>query len=319
MASYNQCSSQEVEFILTGFNGLHGIQVWFSIPFIIMLLVSLLGNITVLFIIVTERSLHEPMYYFISILSTVELFTGVMFLPQLLVVLWFGSQMLNIDSCVTQMFFIYFSIVMESSVLALMAYDRYTAVCRPLKYSSIITNSFILKGGLIVVGRSACIILPVPAIASSLPYHNKSFIDNVYCEYLAVLGAACVDSILKDIYLYFAFTFSILPDSIAIFLSYYMIISATLKLKTKVDRLKAFHTCSSHAFVILSFYLSGALSLAIILSKNTLPAYLRTIFSILHISIPPILNPVIYGIKNKEVLRLILMHLKKIRNIRFSK
>ncbi|XP_043927805.1 olfactory receptor 52K1-like [Protopterus annectens] len=319
MTETNQCSTQDLEFILTGFAGLHNIQHWLSIPFFLMFLVSLLGNLMVLFIITTEQSLHEPMYYFITVLSTVDLFIAITLLPQLLAVLSFGSQTLSANACMVHIFCLYFAVVMESSVLALMAFDRYIAVCNPLRYSSIITSTFILWGVLAVALRAFCLILPLPLLLKSLPYHNKNIINNVYFEYIAVFSESCTVSSWKDIYLYLIFSLAVVPDTIIIFFSYYMIGSVTLKLRTKEARMKAFSTFSSHAIVLTCFYITGPLSLVLSLVNNDMPAYLRALFSVLYISVPPTLNPLIYGIKTKEIFRLILKDLKKCKIVWFNK
>ncbi|XP_043927806.1 olfactory receptor 52E8-like [Protopterus annectens] len=318
MLSTNQCSTQDLEIILTGFPGLQDIQFWISAPFFVLLVVTLFGNLTLLLIIATEQSLHEPMYYFILILSAVDLVTGLTLLPQTIAILWFGSLILCFDICLLQMFFIYFSVVMESSVLVLMAYDRYTAICNPLRYSSIITNTFILNGSLIVTVRSFCIIFPGLILFRDLPFQSKTILSNVYCEYLTVIDAACVSSDWKDILIFLLFILAIIPDTLMIFISYYMIVSATLKLKSKVARLKAFNTCSSHFFVILSFYLSGPLSVIIYIFQNKVPAYTRALFPVLYYSVPPALNPLIYGIRTKEIFRLVLTNAEKIKNVLYT-
>ncbi|XP_043927812.1 olfactory receptor 52B2-like [Protopterus annectens] len=318
MAATNQSGSHALEFVLTGFPGLHDIQHWLSVPFLLMFIVALFGNLMVIIIIATEKTLHKPMYYFISILLVGDLITGVSLLPQVLVILWLGSQRIYFNTCIIQMFFIYFTVAMESALLVLMAYDRYTAICNPLRYSSIVTDTFILKGVLAGIVRSLSVVLPVCTLTSSLSYHIKSFVTNVYCEYLSIISVACTRSVFNDIFLYFVFTMVILPDIALVGISYYMIAKTTLKLKSREARLKVFRTCTSHVFVILSFYISGALTMLIFLVKNSVPAYMNALFSVLYISIPPAFNPVIYGIKTKEILNVILSCVQKYKNNMFD-
>ncbi|XP_043927813.1 olfactory receptor 52K1-like [Protopterus annectens] len=315
MTTSNWSVDQELHFILTGFPGLHSIHSWISIPFLFIFLVMLFGNLTVLLVIATEQSLHEPMYYLISFLSVVDLLIGVTLLPQLLIILWLGSQTIRFDSCILQMFFLSFVVSMESSVLVLMAYDRFVAVCKPLRYSAVITNKFILKGGFAISVRSLCIVLPLPVLATALKYNSKSIIDNVYCEYFAVVSAAQIHSALNDIYLYLICFLVILPDTVMIGLSYYMIVRAALKLRSKEAQLKLFSTCSSHVLGILSFYISGAVSLLVFLVENEVPIFMHSLFSVLYISVPPTVNPLIYGIKTKAILTVILKHAQNIKNM----
>ncbi|XP_043927809.1 olfactory receptor 52J3-like [Protopterus annectens] len=311
MTASNQSQNKNMEFFLNGFPGLQETQYWFLIPFSIMFLVASLGNILVMSVVAREQHLHEPMYYFISILSTVDLVIDIILLPQALVVLWFGSYSMHFDACFVQMFCIYFTGAMESTVLVLMAYDRYIAVCKPLRYSSIVTNEFVFKGIVLVAVRSLCIVLPIPVLARMLPYCSKTIVYNVYCEYLAVINAACAHTVTTDSYFFILLVLVGLPDATLIGLSYYMIVRAALKIKSREAQQKLLSTCSSHAFVIASFYFLGMLSIILLLVEDKMPAYIRALVSFLCISLPPTLNPLIYGIKTKEIWKAIAITFNK--------
>ncbi|XP_043927804.1 putative olfactory receptor 52L2 [Protopterus annectens] len=310
MAANNQSQNQHMEFFINGFPGLHEVQHWFLIPFSVMFIVASVGNLLVLLVIVKEQHLHEPMYYFISILSSLDLITDIIILPQALAVLLLGTYAVHFDVCLLQMFFVYFTAAIESNVLALMAYDRYIAICKPLRYSSIVTNTFVFKGVLLVVVRCLTIGLPIPILARILPYCSKTSIYNVYCEYLAVINAACAHTIMSDSYFLILLALAGLPDATLIGLSYYKIIRTALKLKSNEAQQKLVSTCSSHAFVIASFYLLSMLSIITGLVEDKMPAYIRVLFSFLYISVPPTLNPLIYGIKTKEIRRSIIKRCK---------
>ncbi|XP_043927817.1 olfactory receptor 52N2-like [Protopterus annectens] len=313
MSDTNFSKTQNMVFLLVGFPGIPDLQCWFSAPFLIMFTVALFGNLLVLLITINEESLHEPIYYFISLLSIVDFIAVVVVFPLLLKILWFGSQSVQFDICFMQMFFVTFTWLMESTVLTLMAYDRYVAVCKPLRYSSILTNTFIIKATLFFTLRSLFMVLPVPVLARMLPYCNANTIHSVYCEYPAVISVACSHTTISDNYLYIIFLLIGVPDATLIGLSYYMIIRAALKLSRNETRQKVFNTCSSHIFVIALYYLSAGLSLLVSLFENIIPAYIRIIFAVLSITIPPTLNPLIYGIKNKEIWKAIIKHLGKVR------
>ncbi|XP_043927874.1 olfactory receptor 56A5-like [Protopterus annectens] len=315
MTTTNNSISQDVDFLLLAFPAFQDLQYMISVPFSIMLLVALFGNITVFLIIFTENSLHEPMYYFMSILTVIDLLISVTVLPEMLVMLWFGQQAIKLDVCFTQMTFIVLFLGMESGILLLMAFDRYTAVCNPLRYSGIITNTFVLKGSLFTAVRSFCTALPLPLLARMLPFCRISTLYHVFCEYPAIINFACARTSLSISYLYILLTVAAAPDAALIGLSYFMIVKTVLTLKSKQSWEKAVSTCSSHFFLILSFYLSTSLTLIVSIFENNIPAYIRIIFSVLYITIPPTLNPLIYGIKTKEIRLVIIKQLRKCRII----
>ncbi|XP_043927796.1 olfactory receptor 52K2-like [Protopterus annectens] len=302
MFSVNHSEIQDTGLILNGFPGTQEIQYWISVPFTCMFITGLVGNLTVLITVVTEPSLHEPMYIFIAILAGVDLIPSVALLPKILALVWFGSNVIQFDSCFAQMFFIHFSAVMESSLLLFMAYDRYIAICQPLRYSSILTRTFIMKGILLLLARCLCFVLPIPILARQLPYCGTGPVRSAFCEYIAVLDSACVHTLITDNYLFILLAFVGIPDAALIGISYGRIVNAALNLKSKEARQKTFSTCSSHLFVILLFYITGSLSLLTYFSDKV-PEHTRVLFSIMYIIVPPTLNPLIYGIKTKEILQ----------------
>ncbi|XP_043927873.1 olfactory receptor 52K2-like [Protopterus annectens] len=312
MAATNS-STEDVDFLLIAFPASQDLQYLISVPFSIMFLVALFGNITVFLIIVTENSLQEPMYYFMSILSVTDFLISVTVLPEMLTVLWFGEQAIKLNVCFTQMTFIAVFAAMESAMLLLMAFDRYTAVCNPLRYSGIITNTFVLKGSLLAAARSLCTAVPLPLLAAMLPFCRVSILSHVFCEYPAVINVACARTSLSIAYLYALLIVGAVPDAALICLSYFMIVKAVLNLKSKESRENAISTCSSHFFLILSFYLSAALTLVASIFENKIPANIRVLFSALYITIPSTLNPLIYGIKTKEIRQIIMKHLRTFR------
>ncbi|XP_043927818.1 olfactory receptor 52J3-like [Protopterus annectens] len=307
----NHTSNQDFEFLLLGLPGIHDIQRLLFVPFFFMFLVSLLGNVTVILVIAIEQSLWEPMYYIISILLLTDVIAAVTLLPQLLVILWLGEYSVYCTLCFAQMFFICFTGIMESSVLVLMSYDRYMAVCNPLRYAAIVTNTFIVKGSLVGIVRSFCVALSTTTFVSLLSYCTVNAVYNVYCEHTSVINIACSHTYFTDNIVYFIIYLIGIPDITLIGLSYYMILRAALRLKSAKALRKAFSTCSSHVFVMLAFYLPGVLSTLTSIFENKIPAYVRVLLSALYVASPPFLNPLIYGIKTKQIRQVILKHLRK--------
>ncbi|XP_043927875.1 olfactory receptor 52E4-like [Protopterus annectens] len=308
MSAMNISNNQETDLLLIGFPGSQELQYMLSVPFFIMFLVALFSNITLLLVIVTEPSFCEPMYYFMAFLSVLDFLLPVILLPHMLVLLWCGQQFIQLDVCLTQMFLISVLAGMESSMLVLMAFDRYIAVCNPLRYSTIVTKTFIFKGFLLVIARSTCIVIPMLVLAKLLPYCNASIVNNVYCDYNSVINAACAQTTLSGFYPFLTLILGILPDITLIGLSYCMIAKAIINLKSSEARQKAFNTCSTHFFLILIFYLSVTMTILVSLYENNVPAYVPVLISALYITVPPTLNPLIYGLKNKDIRQVIIKH-----------
>lgn len=162
MSPLNDTNIEVLTFILTGIPGLEKSHIWISIPFSSVYLLSLLGNFTILFLIKTEPSLHEPMYYFLSMLSISDLGLSLSSLPTTLGLFLFSVHEIHAAACFAQEFFIHLFTVTEASVLSVMAFDRYVAIHNPLRYSTILTSSRVIKTGVLLTSKNVLLILPLP-------------------------------------------------------------------------------------------------------------------------------------------------------------
>ncbi|VCW69026.1 unnamed protein product [Gulo gulo] len=171
MVVWSNNNTIEPIFILRGFPGLEYVHSWFSIPFCFLYLVAFIGNITILFIIRTEPSLHQPMYYFLSMLALTDLGLSTTTLPTMFSIFWFHAREISFNACLVQMYFIHVFSIIESAVLLAMAFDRLIAIREPLRYVAILTNGVIIGIGLVIAGRALALVFPASFLLKRLQYH----------------------------------------------------------------------------------------------------------------------------------------------------
>ncbi|XP_025035851.2 olfactory receptor 52R1-like [Pelodiscus sinensis] len=288
-------------FVLLGIPGLEAAHVWISIPFCAMYVIALLGNFTILFIVKTEPSLHEPMYYFLCMLAVTDLVLITSTLPKMLAIFWFNSREIDFSACLAQLFFIHCFASIESGILAAMALDRYVAICHPLRHSAILTNTLVAKISLVVVLRSCMESLPYPLLVRQWSYCRTNLISQPYCEHIAVVKLACGDTRVSNYYGLFALFGVAGLDVIFIAISYMQIVRAIFRLPTREARLKTFLTCGSHISVIIIFYIPTLFSSLIYRFGKNFPLHVHVLISNMYLLLPPILNPIIYGVKTKQI------------------
>ncbi|XP_053876774.1 olfactory receptor 52J3-like [Malaclemys terrapin pileata] len=288
-------------FILLGIPGLEGAHVWISIPFCAMYIIAVLGNFTILFIVKREPSLHGPMYYFLCMLAITDLVLSTSILPKTLSIFWFNSREIDFSACLTQLYFLHCFSAMESGIFVAMALDRYVAICDPLRYSTLLANPTVAKIGLAVVLRSGMLTLPYPFLARRWPYCTTNIIPQSYCEHMAVVKLACADVRISNYYGLFV-VFTVLGlDVSSIAVSYTLILRAIFSLPTKDARLKTLGTCGSHLFVILAFYIPSAFSFLTHRFGHNVSLYFHVLVANVYLLVPPTLNPIIYGVRTKEI------------------
>lgn len=292
-------SSRALAFLLTGIPGMARFHRWVFFPCCLMYLITMLGNSTILLIVRVNRRLHQPMYYFLSMLAITDLGLTLSTLPTVLRVFWFGSGEISFPVCLTQMFCIHAFSFMESSVLLAMAFDRYVAICCPLRYSSILTSGRIAKIGLGMVCRSLTL-LPLICLLTQLQFCRSHVLSHSYCLHQDMIRLACTDSTLNSLYGLTLVLFVIL-DSVLITLSYTMIIKAVVGITSREEQTKALNTCVSHFCAVLVFYVPMVgLSIIYRYGKNAAP-FSHALMANVYLFVPPVLNPIIYSMKNKPI------------------
>ncbi|XP_044860915.1 putative olfactory receptor 52P1 [Mauremys mutica] len=301
MASFNLTPSGPSTFILMGIPGLEAAHVLISIPFSMFYLIGLLGNFTVLFVVGKEQTLHKPMYLLICMLALKDISISASVMPKALCIFWFNLKGITVAGCLTQMFFLHASMVMHSAVLVTMAFDRYVAVCDPLRYTIILTNARIAKLGLVGLIRAVLFILPGPLLLSRQPFCDNFIIPHTYCEYMAVAKMSCGDTTVNRMYDLVIVSVVIGLDLTLIALSYGLIIRAVLRISSKKAHQKALNTCTAHICVILTSYTPSLFSNLTHRFGQGIAPHVHIILANLYFLIPPMLNPIIYGVKTKEL------------------
>ncbi|XP_077664112.1 olfactory receptor 51G2-like [Eretmochelys imbricata] len=306
MPTCNETSISPSRFLLAGIPGLEADGPWISIPFCSMYLIAILGNSLILFVIKTQQNLHQPMYLFLSLLSVTDLGLSVSTLPTMLSIFLFNTREIGIDVCLTQLFFIHTFSMMESSVLVAMAFDRFVAIRHPLRYASTLTSARIGNIGLAIIIRASGLNILSVILLKRLPYRKIQTLSYSYCLHSDVMKMACADITSSSFYGLFVILSSLGLDSVLIVLSYIMILQTLLSITSWKERLKALNTCVSHICVSLLFY-TPPISLSMIhrFKKQALPQS-QIPLSYLHLLFPPVLNPIVYSIKTKEICKRIM-------------
>ncbi|XP_004618388.2 olfactory receptor 51L1-like [Sorex araneus] len=301
MAALNSSNAVSSTFYLTGFTGYAEYHHWISIPFCLLYLIGIMGNCTILHIVRTDPRLHEPMYYFLAMLSLTDMGMSMPTMITLFRVLWSISNEIEFDICVIQMFFIHTFSFTESSVLLAMALDRYVAICHPLRYATILTPRLITKIGIASFLRSAFAMIPLLARLPFFPFCRSHILSHSYCLHQDMIRLACADVKFNVIYGLVLVTALWGMDSMGIFVSYVFILHSVLKISSREGRLKALNTCASHICAVLILYVPMiGLSIVHRFAKHYSPL-IHIFMAHIYLLIPPILNPIIYSVKTKQI------------------
>ncbi|XP_067416418.1 putative olfactory receptor 10D4 [Emydura macquarii macquarii] len=285
------------EFILLGIPNTKGQETILFISFLAFYLCTLLGNLLISSAILADSRLHTPVYFFLCNLSVVDLgFTSII-TPKLLVSLWTKSRTISLGGCMSQVFFYHFLGCTECLLCTVMAYDRYVAICHPLRYLIIMNWRVcaILAAGTWVTGSFHATVLT--SLTFTLPYCGPSVVDYYFCDVFPVAKLACADT-----YVIETMTFTntgVVPMTcfFLILASYVRIVYSILKINSAEGRRKAASTCSSHLTVVTLFFGPCAL----VYTQPQLSQVVVTALQLLGDVVAPMLNPVIYTLRNKEV------------------
>ncbi|KAM9034078.1 olfactory receptor 56A1-like [Sarcophilus harrisii] len=289
------------EFLLICFPGYQSWQHWLSLPLSLLFLLAMAANATLLLTIRLETSLHEPMYYLLSLLSLLDIVLCLTVIPKVLAVFWFDLKAISFSACFPQMFIMNSFLPMESCTFMIMEYDRYVAICHPLRYPSIIIDQFVVKASVFIIARNALISAPIPIFSSRLHYCGKKVIEHCLCANLFVPRLSCDNITLNRLYQLVASWIVVSSDLILIFISYTFILWAVPRIKAEGAAAKALSTCGFHFILILFF---STILLVVVLTnvaRKRVPMDILILLNVLQHLIPPALNPIVYCVRTKEI------------------
>ncbi|KAM3921497.1 olfactory receptor 1f45-like [Leptodactylus fuscus] len=286
-------------FVLQGLSGVPQIQSFLCVLFFLIYLLTLLGNSIIVVTILLDNTLsNAPMFMFLSHLSILDMCYTTVTLPKMLSTLLLSDRSISYTGCFLQLFFFISFGQSESFLLAVMAYDRYTAICYPLYYMDIVT-------------KRVCVSLTVfswfsgflnsalhTGLATRLTFCSSNQIDHFFCDITPLLKISCVSTLLNEVVIYVAGVFVVFTPFLCILVSYVYIIHAILKIPSATGQHKTFSTCSSHLTVVCMFYCT------VLLMYMRPASYTQDydkIFALLYMFVTPLLNPFIYGLRSKEV------------------
>ncbi|NXE57382.1 O51G2 protein, partial [Casuarius casuarius] len=301
--SSSNSNSSCYSFFLTGIPGLETARVWLAVLFTCVYMVALAGNCTILFVIGTDPSLHEPMYCFLSMLAITDLGLSLSTMPTVMGVFWVNYREISFDACFAQGYFVHLFSFMESSVLLAMAFDRYVAICYPLRYSSILTGTRIAKIGLAVVCRCLLGVLPSFFLLRRLPFCRSHALSHSYCLHQDVIKLACADTTFNSLYSLVVVILVVVLDPLLIFLSYMLIAKTITSIASPSERLRVLNNCLSHILAVLVLYIPMVgLSVVHRFGKHASPL-VHVLMANIYLLVPPVLNPIIYSVKTTQIRR----------------
>uniref|UniRef100_A0A803JCH5 Olfactory receptor n=1 Tax=Xenopus tropicalis TaxID=8364 RepID=A0A803JCH5_XENTR len=280
-------------FIIQGFSDTPELQISLFVLFLGIYLIILLGNLIIFLVISCNPHLHTPMYIFLQNLSLIDISFSSNILPNLLHILLTQQNNISFLGCMTQMYVFVALAASEYFLLTAMAYDRYVAICDPLHYIARMSRKHSLTVGF---GES---VSPIVLI-SKLSYCASHLINHFFCDSIPLLKLSCSSTFSVELVIYIEGTLLVFNAFLLTLTSYIFIISAILKIQTSEGRQKAFSTCASHLACVITLY-GTALSLYV---RPTTSYSLKRdkYFSLLYIALGPVLNPLIYTLKNREIL-----------------
>ncbi|XP_053901142.1 olfactory receptor 11A1-like [Malaclemys terrapin pileata] len=299
------------EFILLGFRNLPELHILFFLLFLVIYIVTMTANIFIVVLVVADQHLHTPMYFFLGNLSCLETCYTSTILPRVLSSLLKGVNTISVSQCITQFYCFALLLTTECYLLAVMSFDRYLAICKPLHYVTRMNGRFCIQlaaGSWISSFIFSTIVI---SLVSQLEFCGPNEIDHFFCDLTPVIKLSCSNTSLVTLVTLIFSSIDTVPPFLLTLTSYVYIISTILRIPSTTGRQKAFSTCSSHLIVVTIFY--GTLMIVYMLPNTGALRAPNKMFSVLYAVFTPLINPLIYSLRNKEVKEALRRALQKCR------
>ncbi|XP_077118737.1 olfactory receptor 13C9-like [Ranitomeya variabilis] len=295
----NNCSNGSNEFHIAAFSMSSSGQLKVFFCILIMYFITMLGNLTIILLVCLVPKLHTPMYFFLSNLAVVDVTSTSASAPKLLFITLTQDHRISFSWCMTQLFFFLISATSEMFMLTSMAYDRYVAICKPLQYYSIMRKNM-------YIGMAAsCWIIGVinsllhTLLTSVLQFCESQVINNFYCDLNSLVDLSSTDTYSRKLFLYIEICVIFLVQFILTIISYIYIFSTILKIHSSAGRMKAFSSCISHLITVVLFYAPSSI---LYMKTDSEDSKNQDLFlSMLYMIVVPMLNPLVYSLRNKDV------------------
>ncbi|XP_004717520.1 olfactory receptor 51G2-like [Echinops telfairi] len=301
MPALNHTASDCPTFSFIRIPGLEAAYIWISIPICLLYLMAIVGNSLLLILVRSDHNLHEPQFYFLAMLALTDLGLSLTTMPSVVAIFWFDVRLIGLDACLTQMFFIHTLSSVESGILVAMAFDRLVAICAPLNYTRILTRSSVACLSVAALIRGVSLLIPLPLFLKNFPFCGANILSHSYCYYPDMLNLACGDVTFSSVYglVFVLCTFAV--DAVFILVSYMKILGTIMKLGTQERNWKSLQTCACHLCTVFVFYLP-LISLAVLhrFAQDTSPI-LYTTMSNTYLLMTPVLNPLVYSLKSRQI------------------
>ncbi|XP_076971142.1 olfactory receptor 5B2-like [Tamandua tetradactyla] len=292
-------STEVTEFILLGLTDAPELQAPLFAVFTIIYLISVCGNLGMIVLILLDSRLHTPMYFFLCNLSLVDFGYSSAVTPKVMAGFLTGDKVISYNACAAQMFFFIAFATVESYLLASMAYDRYAAVCEPLHYTTTMTTSVCVQ---LAVGSYVCGFLNASIHTGDtfrLSFCRSNVIHHFFCDAPAVMVLSCSDRHVSDLIVVFVVSFNVLFALLVISISYLFIFITVLKIHSAKGFQKALSTCASHLTAVSIFY--GTIVFMYVQPSSSHSMDTDKVASVFYAIVIPMLNPLVYSLRNKEV------------------
>ncbi|XP_034645855.1 olfactory receptor 14A16-like [Trachemys scripta elegans] len=286
-------------FLLLGFSDVQELQILHFVVFLVIYLVALVGNLLIFMAIAFDHHLHTPMYFFLMNLSIIDLGSISVTVPKSMANSLMNTKSISYAGCVSQVFFLFFLLGAGFFLLTIMAYDRYVAICQPLHYERMMNSRACVQmaAGAWISGILNSLLHTGNTFA--LSFCGSNMVDQFFCEIPQLLKLSCSDSYLSEVGVLAFSMCLVLGCFVFIIVSYVQIFKSVLRIPSEQGRHKAFSTCLPHLTVVSLFVCTGAI--AYLKPTSSSPSALDLVVAVLYSVLPPIMNPIVYSLRNKEM------------------